>query len=112
MHRQAAALALPPPPLLVLLLLLHLHGTASGAAPLVYREYSVRFGPPTLVGQSNHADHCTTSGEVPSPPPACKVCPANGTHWGTVPCHYWFPISFLQLGTGPSAAFVLGVRRC
>ena len=87
-------------------LLLLRHGTTRGvnaeAAPR--HMYSVQFAPPTLVGQSNHSDHCTTSGKVPA---------ANGTQmWGQVPCHYWFPISFLQLGTGPSAAFLLGVRRC
>ena len=70
--------------------------STDGAEP---RMYTVQFAPPTLVGQSNHSDPCTTSGKVPS----------NGTRWGTVPCHYWFPISFLQLGTGPSAAFLLGV---
>ena len=72
---------------------------AMGAAELP--RYTVRFGHPTLVGQSSHSDSCTTSGKVPS----------DGSHWGTVPCHYWFPISFLQLGTGPSAAFLLGVSQ-
>ena len=78
-----------------MLTLIGLVAVGLGLAPL----YNVRFAPPTLVGQSSHSDGCTTSGKVPS----------DGSHWGTVPCHYWFPISFLQLGTGPSAAFLLGV---
>ena len=82
-------------PALTVLLLLHLR-VGAVEPPL----YAVRFAPPTLVGQSSHSDGCTTSGKVPT----------DGSHWGTVPCHYWFPISFLQLGTGPSAAFLLGVR--
>ena len=91
MRLQTSALALP-------LILLHLW-TILGADPLMY---NVQFAPPTLVGQSNHSDPCITSGKDL----------ADGAHWGTVPCHYWFPISFLQLGTGPSAAFLLGVRPC
>ena len=93
-----------PPPLPMQFGLMVISLVLLAAPVFICSAADVVFSKPILVGQSNHSDACVTSGDI------------NGTRgkdgYDRIPCHYWFPNSVLQLGTGPAAVFLMAVQRC